>query len=49
MIEGKELELAIEEFNVLKAEELIEAALKDDDKNIELWLKLAVTEFVCHL
>lgn len=44
MINDKELELAIKELNVLKAEELIEVALKDDDNNIELWLKLAVTE-----
>lgn len=40
----KELDLAVKELDVLKAEELIEDDLKDDENNIELWLKLSVTE-----
>jgi len=44
MINIKELDLAIKELNVLKAEELIEEELKIDENNIELWLKLSVTE-----
>ncbi|WP_253287556.1 tetratricopeptide repeat protein [Clostridium bornimense] len=39
----KDLQLAINDFDVYKAEEIIENKLKDDNENIDLWIKLGVT------
>ena len=44
MVNVEQLDLAIKEFDVLKAEELIEEDLKNNQNDIELWLKLSVTE-----
>lgn len=40
----KELNLAIKNFDIEKAEEIIEKQIKNDTKNIQLWFKLAVIE-----
>lgn len=45
----KELNLAIKNFDIEKAEEIIEKQIKNDTKNIELWFKLAVIELTVAL
>lgn len=45
----KELNLAIKNFDIEKAEKIIEKQIKNDTKNIELWFKLAVIELTVAL
>ena len=39
----KKLQLSINDFDIYKAEEIIEKELAKNNKNIELWVRLAVT------
>lgn len=45
----KEMDVAIKNFDVEKAEEIIERRIKNDNRNIKLWFKLAVIELTVPL